>query len=224
MDLTLRDVAAAFQVSENTVCRWVSEKNLPAQQVDGTYRFNRVQLLEWAALHRLAPGPAAFRHDGNVLPRLDDALRAGGCVANLAANDRQGVLSALIAALPLPDDFDRDELLMLFTGREALGSTAIGEGIALPHPRHPLVIPGKPASITVCYLANPLDFAAPDQQPVHTLFAMLSPTVRTHVHLLARLLTALKDPGFRDAVRRKAPAEELVAEARRLEETFGGPR
>ena len=49
MNLTLRDVAAALQVPESTVLRWVSDKNLPAQQVHVTYHFNRVQLLEWAA-------------------------------------------------------------------------------------------------------------------------------------------------------------------------------
>jgi PTS system nitrogen regulatory IIA component len=220
MELTLRDVADAFQVSENTVARWVGEKNLPAREINGTYRFNRVQLLEWAALHRLAPGPGAFRPDGTALPRLDDALAAGGVLPGLAAPDRAGCLRALVAALPLPEDFDRDELLMLFAGREALGSTAIGDGIALPHPRHPIVVPGRPAGVTVCYLNQPLDFNAPDRQPVHTLFALLSPTVRTHVHLLARLLTALRAPGFRDAVRRKAGAADLVEQARLLEESF----
>jgi PTS system nitrogen regulatory IIA component len=115
-------------------------------------------------------------------------------------------------------------LLLLFAGREALGSTAIGEGIALPHPRHPIVMPGRAASVTVCYLASPLDFAAPDGKPVDTLFALLSPTARSHVHLLARLLTALRDPGFREAVRRKAGADELIAQARRLEESFAAPR
>jgi PTS system nitrogen regulatory IIA component len=52
---------------------------------------------------------------------------------------------------------------------------------------------------------------------------MLSPTVRAHVHLLARLIAALRDPGFREAIRRKAPAEELIEQARRLEETFKQP-
>jgi PTS system nitrogen regulatory IIA component len=217
MDLTLRDVADAFRVSEDTVARWVADNNLPARRPNGTYRFNRIELLEWAAVQRLAPSPF-FRGARPSLPRLDKALRNGGALTGLTAHDRPGLLRALIAALPLPTHFDRDELLMLFTGREALGPTAIGEGIALPHPRRPIVIPGWPASITVCYLGAPLDFTAPDGQPVHTLFALLSPTVLGHVHLLARLLTALKDTGFREAVRRRAPAPELIDHARRLED------
>jgi PTS system nitrogen regulatory IIA component len=223
MELSVRDVATAFQVSENTVFRWIVEKNLPAQQLNGVYRFNRVQLLEWAALHRLAPSADVFRPNGNVMPRLDDALRAGRVVDGLPGKDRPSVLKALSEVLPVPEDMDREELLLLFAGREALGSTAIGDGVALPHPRHPIVMPGRPASVTVCYLANPLDFAAPDGKPVHTLFAMLSPTARTHIHLLARLLTALRDTGFREAVRRKAGAGELVEQARRLEESFAAP-
>jgi PTS system nitrogen regulatory IIA component len=141
-------------------------------------------------------------------------------VYGLAGSDKAGVLRALVEALPLPPGTDREELLLMFAGREALGSTALGEGLAVPHPRQPIVIPGKPPSVTVCFLAQPLEFGAPDKQPVHTLFALLSPTVRAHVHLLARLIAALRDPGFRDALRRKAPADELLEQARRVEESF----
>jgi PTS system nitrogen regulatory IIA component len=223
MQLTIRDVAQTFQVSENVVSRWIAEKNLPATQVDGSWRFNRVQVLEWAALNKLAPGPAAYRPNGVVLPRLDDSLRVGGPVLSLRGTDKAAVLREMIASVPLPDGTDREELLQLFSGREALGSTAIGDGIALPHPRRPIVIPGRPPGITVCYLSSPLEFNAPDKQPVHTLFALLSPTVRAHVHLLARLMTALRDPGFRAAVQRKAQADELIGEAERLEESFARP-
>jgi PTS system nitrogen regulatory IIA component len=223
MDLSIRDVAETLQVPENTVFRWINERHLPAQQLNGVYRVNRVQLLEWAALNRVPLGPAAFRPNGNALPRLDDALRAGRVVDGLAGADKAEVLRALVEALPLPPGQDRDELHLMFVGREALGSTALGEGLAVPHPRQPIVIPGHPPSVTVCFLARPLEFGAPDKQPVHTLFAMLSPTVRAHVHLLARLIAALRDPGFREAIRRKAPADELIAQATRLEETFKRP-
>ena len=205
MNLTLRDAASALQVTENTVLRWISEKNLPAQQVGGSYYVNRVQLLEWASVNRRPLTGDAFRPNGTPLPRLDDALRAGRIVDNLPGNNLAGVYRALVDALPLSSDQDRDEVYQMFLGRESRGSTAIGEGLALPHPRHPIVAPGHPPSITICFLAHPLDLNAPDRQPVHTLLALMTPTVRVHVHLLARLVNALREPGFRAALLQKDP-------------------
>lgn len=218
MQLTVRDVAAALKVSENTVHRWITDRNLPAQQVNGQYRFNSVQLLEWATLNRLELGPLAFRNGGSALPRLDDALSAGGVLGSLPGTDKAGVLRALVQSLPLPESVDRDDLLQLFSARESSGSTAVGEGLAVPHPRQPLVMPGRPPSMTICYLAHPVDFGAADRQPVHTLFALLSPTVRAHLHLLARLIHALRDPDFRESLRHRASAEEMIEQAHHLEE------
>jgi PTS system nitrogen regulatory IIA component len=62
-------------------------------------------------------------------------------------------------------------------------------------------------------------FSAPDQKPVHTIFLIVSPTVRAHLQMLAHLARAILDPGFRAALDRRAPTEELAAEAGRLEKT-----
>ena len=67
------------------------------------------------------------------------------------------------------------------------------------------------------------DFGAVDGKPVHTIFSMVTPTIRQHLHLLSRLAAALHDKGFRAAVARRAKGEEIVAEARRVEGTFTDP-
>jgi len=51
---------------------------------------------------------------------------------------------------------------------------------------------------------------------VHTLFSIISPNIRGHLELLAKLATALHDPGFKSALQRRAGADELQAEAFRL--------
>ena len=68
--------------------------------------------------------------------------------------------------------------------RESLGSTGIGDGIAIPHVRNPIVMHIPRPTITLCFLEHPIDFGALDGQPVHTLFTIVSPTVRAHLHLL----------------------------------------
>jgi len=52
------------------------------------------------------------------------------------------------------------------------------------------------------------------------VFLLVTPTVRTHLHLLSRLSAALHDPVFRDAILRRVSAEEIIEEARRVESTL----
>ena len=67
------------------------------------------------------------------------------------------------------------------------------------------------------------DFGAIDGKPVFALFGLISPTVRVHLHVLSRLAYGLQDPGFKAAVIRKAPAAEILNEARRVEAAIQRP-
>jgi nitrogen PTS system EIIA component len=117
----------------------------------------------------------------------------------------------------------RDDLLALLLSREAAGSTDLGDGIALPHPRYPLVQSGVRPAVALCYLEKPVPWKE-GRPPVHTLFAAICPTPRAHLRLQARLVYALREPNFRAAVQRKAPAAEIVAEAGRLEDALAAAR
>jgi PTS system nitrogen regulatory IIA component len=56
-----------------------------------------------------------------------------------------------------------------------------------------------------------------DGKPVHALFSLISPTVRTHLHLLSRLAFALHDTGFKKIVAHRGTPEAILREARRIE-------
>src|SRR5207302_1584437 len=86
------------------------------------------------------------------------------------------VNEAVVGAMPLPAGLDRNFLMQVFLSRESLGSTGVGDGIALPHPRYPMVLPIERPFITVNFLEQPIPYASADGKPVHTLFALLSPT------------------------------------------------
>lgn len=223
MQLSVRELARLWAVSESTVEDWVERHGLPAERINSQYRFNRAEVLEWATLRKMEV-PAAFLHEGQGNGgsplALDKALQAGGVFHEVAGGDKPSALRAVVERMPLPDGLDRGFLLQVLLGRESLGSTAMGEGIALPHPRYPVVLPVQRPFITLNFLARPVAYGAADRQPVHTLFALISPTVKVHLGLLARLSGALSDAGFRDAVRRRADADEILLHARRLEATL----
>lgn len=225
MQLTMRDVGEMFKVSEGTVTRWIRQKGLPAQRVAGQFRFNRVEVLDWAVDNRIKMETSSVDHRIACWPcvGLADALEAGGIHYKVAGDDREAALGAVIARLPLPKDIEPEMLQRLFLAREALGSTAVGDGMAIPHVRHPIVLNVPRSLVTLCFLKRPIAYQAPDGKPVRILFSVISPTVAMHVQLLARLSRALHDPRFRRSVVDAKPREVIVREARRVEQMEQAP-
>jgi len=116
--------------------------------------------------------------------------------------------------MKLPPDMDRHFLLQVLLAREAMASTGVGDGVAIPHVRNPIVLSVSRPAICLCFPEKPVEFDAIDNQLVHTLFTLVAPSVRIHLHLLSRLALALRDPGFRDALKRQLPRDEILAIAR----------
>jgi PTS system nitrogen regulatory IIA component len=194
--------------------------------VAGQYRFNRAELLEWATANQIKVCLEMFDYletEEEPVPILSEALEAGGIFYQLHDTSKDQALRALVQILPLPDGVDRELLLHLFLAREASASTAVGDGIAIPHVRNPIVLHVSRPAITLAFLAKPVDFGAMDGKPVHILFSIISPTTRTHLQLLSRLSFTLHDRMFRETVVRHAPREEIMEEVRRVEACCSGP-
>ena len=229
MELNVRDAARLLGTPEKQVYRWIDEGEIPFYKVNEQPRFNRAELLEWATSRRLPVSVDVFLDNGEegpTRPGLVAALKAGGVHANVPGADRESVLRAVVSTLRLPASTDREFLVQMLLAREAMGSTGVGDGIAIPHVRNPVVLNGLPASITLCYLANPIPFDAIDGQPVHTIFWIISPTIRAHLQLLARLSWALHDPSFKAAVLGRATETEILEQAAKIEASAasGKPR
>ena len=226
MQLTVREVSRYLNVSESTVTRWVRQRGLPAQYVAGQHRFNRFEVLEWATANQITVSLDVFNHQETAaerIPTLAEAIAEGGIIYQLANTNKEQTLRALVQFLPLPDSLDRELLLQLFLAREALASTALGDGIAIPHVRNPIVLQVVRPMITLAFLAQPVDFGALDGKPVHVLFSIISPTTRSHLQLLSRLSFTLHDDKFRKALLRQAPREEILEEVCRVESGLAGP-
>ena len=224
MQLTIRDVTKFFDVSEPTVTRWIKRRGMPAQYVGGQYHFNRAELLEWATANQIKVSLQMFDQleaDSQSVPTLTESLEAGGVHYGLRDTDKDQALRALVEVLPLPDGIDRELVLRLFLAREASASTAIGDGIAIPHVRNPIVLHVSRPMVTLAFLERAVEFGALDGQPVHVLFSIISPTNRSHLQLLSRLSFALHDDRLRKAVNHHAPRDKIIEELRRVEAGMG---
>jgi len=215
MQLSTRDVAALLNVSEKTIYRWVDQGAIPAYRISNQYRFNRAEILEWAVGQKIRVSPSIFDEPetrGQPMPSLSEALEAGGIYYRLEGADKDTALRSIVNMMRLPADLDRGFLFEVLRAREALGSTAIGEGIAIPHVRNPVVLQVAEPSISLCFFDHPVHFGALDGLPVQAFFCIISPSIRTHLHLLSRLAYALGNLAFKDAVKRQAGRQEILGE------------
>jgi len=220
----VRAAARLLKISEKKLYQWIEQGKLPAYRVQDQYRFNRVELLEWATAQRLNISPDIFRESASdgPLPSLAEALQAGGVHPGLEGRTREEILRAVVACMRLPEAVDRDFLFRVLQAREELGSTGVGDGIAVPHVRNPLVLHVTQPLITLCFPSAPVDFGALDGKPVHALFTLVSPTVHSHLHMLSRLGFVMRDKAFRTLLRRQASEAELLTVLRRIESSLPG--
>ncbi len=226
MQLNVREVSNLLRVSEKRVYDWIKRGILRADRVNDQYRLHRSDLLERTSSREIDIPAEIFADPSPVgvpAPRLADALRAGGIFYRLQGGDKPAVLRAIVDSLALPSNSDRESIAQLILTREALGSTAIGEGIAIPHVRRPILLNTSSPAISLCFLEKPVDFGAFDGQPVFAIFLLISPTARMHLHLLSRLSFALHDSRLKAALVHRAARDEILAEFDRVERAVEDP-
>ena len=212
MNVTLREAARLLHVSEKTLYRWIQKGVLPAYRIHDEYRFNRVELEEWAVTHQrpLRLPPASAAPSPTAPPNLGAAIVRGGIYYRVGGRTRDDVLRSVVALPGIPRHVNSAHLLEMLRTREGLASTAVGAGIAIPHPRNPLVLGVDEPTVLLCFLEHPVDFGALDGRRVQTLFLLLSPTVEMHLQTLARIAFVLQDGAFRRLLEKRAASEAIL--------------
>ena len=220
MQLTVKDVANLLKVSEKTIYRWLKKGDIPVYRVGDHYRFNRSELLEWVTARQMNVSADIYHEPENIhvpMYNLLEALTSGGIYYRTEGENKESAIKNTVDLMKLSPEVDKDFLLQILLAREAMASTAMGDGIAIPHVRNPIVLHITEPIVSLCFLEKPIDFNALDGKPVHCLFTLISPTVKTHLYLLSRLAYALRDDGFKNIIKKQGSREEIFAEIVRIE-------
>jgi PTS system nitrogen regulatory IIA component len=219
MRVTVREAAALLNAPEAQVYEWIESGDLPAHRINDQFRINRSELLEWATGRNIAVAPALFHEDeeDERIPSVAESLARGGVFHDVPGATREEALRSIVALLKLEDEGDRETLLHLFLARDAGAVVPVGDGIAIPHVRNPIALSADDLSLTLFFLRQAVDFAAPDGHPVFAFFFLVSPTTRAHLKMLAKIAYLLRDPAFREAIRNRAPAARVIEVARNVE-------
>lgn len=220
MQLNVREVARILDVSEKTIYRWIKQGVIPAYRVQDQYRIHRAELLEWVTRRKIKVSEEIFQEPeaNGETPGLAAALEAGGIFYRVDGRDKETVLREVVDSMRVPDGVDRNFLYQVIMAREKMCSTAVGDGIAIPHPRSPLVLHVERPAMNLSFLEHPVEFGAIDKQPVRVLFTLVSPTVRGHLAMLSRLSYAIHDRKFKEVILMPGTREEILKESRRLDE------
>jgi nitrogen PTS system EIIA component len=153
---------------------------------------------------------------------MKDALKDSCIIADLKGETKEAVLTELVTALKNGGAVsDVEETVAVILEREKLGSTGIGEGIAIPH--------GKLRGIdgVLCAFGRSergVDFDSVDEKPVHIIFLLLAPveSAGLHIQMLSRISRILRDASFRKHLTEQDDCRVLYEDIVKEDEKFGG--
>ena len=141
--------------------------------------------------------------------RIEDILAPELVVPALTATTKGGVLDELASAVAAQHpEIDRTRLLEALDERERLNSTALGQGIAIPHGK----LPGLRRVLAAFARSQEgVDFQSLDGKPTYLFFLLVAPeeAASAHVKALARVSRLLKDEGFRTRLREAPDAASI---------------
>lgn len=143
--------------------------------------------------------------------KIDDILKKDSIIANLVGTKKEEVLHEMTDFLQSQNLIqDKETLFKTLTEREKLGSTGIGENVAIPH--------GKTDEISqiITVFARSLggvDFEALDQKPVHFICMVIAPSNSTGQHLkaLARISRIFKNQNLRENILKLQDASQIYS-------------
>jgi PTS system nitrogen regulatory IIA component len=151
---------------------------------------------------------------------LIQLIERGGLFPDISGASPLEVLTHLIQLIPLPVMINRQDLLKAVLEREALMPTGIGHGIALPHPRNPLITDPQDQFLVIGFLQQPVDWKALDSKPVHTLLLMVSASAKLHLHSLSRINFFCQQESFRDLLQSRSSQQRIIDVIRETESTW----
>lgn len=211
MDLKIKDIVDLFQVTEKTVYRWIKDKKIPCYRINHQYRFNRAEINEWILGNKIELSSTLFELSIAGRPTVfTDLLRRGGIYSDVPGRTMKEVLHNAIALINTPPEISKEEIIAALLNREEMMSTAIGKGIAIPHPRNPMIANIEEARVAICFLREPVDFMALDAKPVHTLFVVLTSSPKRHLEVLSKISYLCRMESFVNLLERRAAAEEIL--------------
>ncbi len=229
--MNFKELCAYLRLPEKEVLRRIESQGLPGRRVRGEWIFHKVEVDDW--LQRNMPGlppeqlsrieqgvvrsKSPMKEELLVSPLLlKESIRVG-----MVARTRASVLRELVEiAEGTGLVYDKESLASSLREREDMCSTALGGGVAIPHPRvrQPWVL--AESFLVAGVHPRGIPFGGPDGSLVDLFFMPLCVSDQEHLQVLARLARMLQDKKFLQQLREAGEAEELLEAFRAKEKAL----
>lgn len=224
--LTLSETAEYLKIAEKTLLRMIHRNEIPVAKVGSQYRFLRNVLEDWLiSKMKVLPSNDVTRlieQQGELLSvwRL---LDEDCMVLDMKASDRESVLAELAGPLAEAGLISAiDTFTSKLLAREEMVSTAIENGVALPHLRKPEENPSGRPVIVFGRSKMGVDFGAPDGRKSHLFFLLCTDSEVIHLRVLSLLSRILHEPETIPSLEKAAGTADVVALIHKIERKVTG--
>lgn len=212
MNLNIKNVSELLGVSEKIIHQWIKEKKIPSYKIGYQYRFNKEELKNWILKKGLKVSSQIFgTEETGKKVKIVDLLERGGIYYQVKGNQIIDVIKNVIELMPTPSEITKDTIIYQLIEREEMMPTSIGKGIAIPHPRNPLIADIENERIALCFLKNPFKYQSFDQIPIHTLFILLSANSKRHLQILSKISFLCQQDEFIELLKRQPDREVILS-------------
>lgn len=212
MELKTKDMLALLNIDEKTLHRWIKEKKIPCYKINHQFHFNKMEIKEWILKNKVEVSNKILELvETNTPVNLCQLIKKGGILFNVAGHSPIEVIKNSVHTMTVPPEVDEETVTYSLIEREEMMPTAIGKGIAVPHPRNPIIADIDNEQVTLCLLQNPVNYNALDNQPVYATFIILSANPKRHLQILARISYLCQDGKFSDYIRNSNSMDDILA-------------
>jgi PTS system nitrogen regulatory IIA component len=222
-DLKLKEVAEVLQVSEKTIYRWIKDEKIPYYRINHQYRFIYEDIITWMNETKGGKQPSRNLNENElnegqiqkIKQNLDclnlaHCISAGGIYYKIEGESVPDILMNAVNLINIPCSIPREKVLAKLLLRENMASTSIGDGIAFPHPRIPILPQPGTETAAICFPETPVECRdAVDFKPIHTFIIILSATQERHLKIMSKLAFICKQKTFAELLKKQAKRSEI---------------
>jgi len=228
--MNIEQLASYLRRDLREVSKLASRGHLPGHKVGGEWRFARAEINQWietqlpSYTEKQLVALECPTRGGSEEPLLAGLLSEASVAVPLAASTKASVLRELVTLAEQSwQVYDSAAILDAIKTREELGSTALPNGVAIPHPRRPLPNALGESVIAYARTNSGIPYGAPRGELTDIFFLVCCRDDQTHLRVLARLTRLLQQPGFLDELREvETAAESWEKIAAAEQELIGG--
>jgi len=202
--MTIKEVAKYLKMNERTVYKLIQAGQIPAAKLGKQWRLDKGKLNEWIGFQMadMANEDLALleKDHKEVVIKIVPLLKEKQVIFNFYAASKSQAIQKLVQVLVSNNNISPVEgknLLRNVMERERLCSTAIGEGVAVPHPRDAVISKLKKPLLAAGICSQGMDFESIDGKPTNIVVLVSAPRNDIHLKLMARLSRLLRDKVFR---------------------------